>query len=137
MGWTQLERLQSEFGSNLTIVLKPFLLGALFREIGTAMLPTAIGADSNKSRYVAMDTKNTVQFLNGINKSLNVESVDTYWNDAFPLRTVTSLRIAILEPNVIPIICELIYYLEALADLLDQIELLGSTTRILLMIRYS
>lgn len=32
LGWTQLERLKRSFGSNLEIVLKPFLLGILFRE---------------------------------------------------------------------------------------------------------
>jgi 2-hydroxychromene-2-carboxylate isomerase len=32
LGWTQLERLQRTFGKNLEIEMKPFLLGALFRE---------------------------------------------------------------------------------------------------------
>jgi 2-hydroxychromene-2-carboxylate isomerase len=32
LGWTQLQRLQRTFGSELKIVMKPFLLGILFRE---------------------------------------------------------------------------------------------------------
>jgi 2-hydroxychromene-2-carboxylate isomerase len=32
LGWTQLDRLQRVFGRNLEIVMKPFLLGILFRE---------------------------------------------------------------------------------------------------------
>jgi 2-hydroxychromene-2-carboxylate isomerase len=32
LGWTQLERMQRTFGKNLEIEMKPFLLGALFRE---------------------------------------------------------------------------------------------------------
>lgn len=32
LGWTQLERLQRTFGKDLQIDMKPFLLGALFRE---------------------------------------------------------------------------------------------------------
>jgi 2-hydroxychromene-2-carboxylate isomerase len=32
LGWTQLKRLQRTFGSNLEIEMKPFLLGALFKE---------------------------------------------------------------------------------------------------------
>lgn len=32
LGWTQLSRLQRVFGHNLEIVMKPFLLGILFRE---------------------------------------------------------------------------------------------------------
>jgi 2-hydroxychromene-2-carboxylate isomerase len=32
LGWTQLERLRRDFGPNLEIVMKPFLLGILFRE---------------------------------------------------------------------------------------------------------
>ena len=32
LGWTQLERLQRQFGNRLQIDLKPFLLGILFRE---------------------------------------------------------------------------------------------------------
>ena len=62
-GWTQLERLQSELGGNLTINLRPFLLGALFREIGTAMLPSDPKGASNKSVYQQQDVQNTVQFL--------------------------------------------------------------------------
>jgi hypothetical protein len=32
LGWSQLERIQRDAGPGLKIVLKPFLLGALFRE---------------------------------------------------------------------------------------------------------
>lgn len=32
LGWTQLERLKRTFGANLEIIMKPFLLGILFRE---------------------------------------------------------------------------------------------------------
>ena len=32
LGWTQLERLKREFGERLQVVMKPFLLGILFRE---------------------------------------------------------------------------------------------------------
>lgn len=32
LGWTQLERLQRTFGGDLEILMKPFLLGILFRE---------------------------------------------------------------------------------------------------------
>jgi len=32
LGWTQLDRLQRQFGSKLRIEMKPFLLGILFRE---------------------------------------------------------------------------------------------------------
>jgi hypothetical protein len=32
LGWTQLQRLQRTFGEDLEVVMKPFLLGILFRE---------------------------------------------------------------------------------------------------------
>lgn len=32
LGWTQLQRLQRQFGERLSIEMKPFLLGILFRE---------------------------------------------------------------------------------------------------------
>lgn len=32
LGWTQLERMKRQFGDRLTIEMKPFLLGILFRE---------------------------------------------------------------------------------------------------------
>ncbi|OQV08350.1 DSBA-like thioredoxin domain-containing protein [Cladophialophora immunda] len=39
LGWTQLDRLKRQFGPDVEIVMKPFLLGALFKAVGARTSP--------------------------------------------------------------------------------------------------
>ena len=88
---TQVERVAQEHGA--TVEWVPILLGALFREIGTANAPL-LEMNASKAKYYAQD----------------MQDWSSWWGQTFrmtphfPLRTVLPLRIAILEPQTTPIL---------------------------------
>lgn len=105
LGWSQLERLQRDAGPGLKIVYKPFLLGALFKEIGTPMLPGQALIPA-KQKYASQDILDWVRYWSAVNKQEYppIEGPNFRWPDEFPIRSVTALRVAILDPSTIPAI---------------------------------
>ncbi len=71
-----------------TLVLRPLLLGALFREVGQVDVP--IGAMSEvKRQYTLRDLGRWARWW----------GVPFRWPEAFPLRTVLPLRVFLLDPT--------------------------------------
>ena len=105
LGWTQLQRLQRTFGSELEIVMKPFLLGILFREIGAPNLPMS-AVSPTKAAWSRQDHADWTRYWNAINiqEGNPDKNIDFYWADVFPIRTPTVLRVAIAEPSTVPLL---------------------------------
>ena len=79
--------------AGVRLVPKPFLLGALFKEIGTPMIPMATFPPS-KVRYLAQDLKQWAAWWGG----------PFEFTKTFPLRSVLALRIALLEEETIQVL---------------------------------
>jgi len=82
---TQIDRIATMAGAS--VQWRPILLGALFKEIGTANVPLFTMSEA-KQRYVGLDLERWAQWW----------GVPFKFPDAFPIRTVTALRVAIQEP---------------------------------------
>jgi 2-hydroxychromene-2-carboxylate isomerase len=107
LGYTQLPRLQRVFGANLEIVMKPFLLGILFREIGAPNMPM-LAISPAKAAWSRQDHADWTAYWNAVNASQGSMSreITFHWADQFPIRTPTVLRIAIVEPAAVPLLCK-------------------------------
>ncbi|KAJ4345089.1 hypothetical protein N0V95_005936 [Ascochyta clinopodiicola] len=105
LGYTQLARLQRTFGSNLEIIMKPFLLGILFREIGAPNMPM-LAVSPTKATWSRQDHADWTAYWNAVNTSEGgaEEHIDFRWADIFPIRTPTVLRVAIVEPKAVPLL---------------------------------
>lgn len=107
LGWTQLARLQRQYGEGLQIEMKPFLLGILFREIGAPNTPmTAVSVQ--KRNYSQLDHRDWCRWLNAVNEQEGKpdKPIEFYWADIFPIRTPMVLRAALVEPDLIAPLCE-------------------------------
>ena len=83
---TQIQRVAK--ASGVQVEYKPILLGALFGAIGTANIPLfTFGAA--KQAYVTRDLTDWAAWW----------GVDFAFAPTFPIRTVTPLRVALIEPN--------------------------------------
>jgi len=91
IGSTQVERIAKETNAELEYV--PILLGALFREIGTPNLPMENQSEA-KRKWSAQDMEDWKKWW----------GIHLQWPSQFPIRTVNPLRVAIVEPKVIPIL---------------------------------
>lgn len=109
LGWTQLQTLKRQYGEKLQIDMKPFLLGILFREIGAPDTPGQ-SVSVQKQRYNSLDHADWVRFWNAVNEQNGKpdEKIDFYWADKFPIRTPTVLRMAMVEPKLVPVLCKYI-----------------------------
>ena len=107
LGYTQLSRLQRTFGSNLEIVMKPFLLGILFREIGAPNMPM-LAVSPTKAAWSRQDHADWIAYWNAVNISegCTERPITFHWADTFPIRTPTVLRVAIVEPATVPSLCK-------------------------------
>lgn len=85
LGTTQIERIAHEAGAR--VVWKPFLLGALFRAIGTPLVPLAAMPEP-KRRYQEIELRRWAAHW----------GVPYTFNSRFPLRTVEALRLTLLAP---------------------------------------
>jgi 2-hydroxychromene-2-carboxylate isomerase len=83
---TQMQRIADSHGVDL--VYKPTLLGALFGAIGTANIPLFTFGEA-KQAYIGRDLYDWADWW----------GVDFNFAPTFPLRTVTPLRVAIIEPK--------------------------------------
>jgi 2-hydroxychromene-2-carboxylate isomerase len=73
-----------------TIIMKPIVLGALFKERGITTIPM-LSAHPNKASYYLKDMRDWAEH----------RAVPFTFNDHFPLRTITPLRVALIEPRAI------------------------------------
>ncbi|KAJ8112252.1 hypothetical protein OPT61_g5339 [Boeremia exigua] len=103
LGYTQLARLRRTFDENLEIVMKPFLLGILFREIGAPNMPM-LAVSATKAAWTRQDHADWTAYWNAVNVSEGGidRPIDFNWADVFPIRTPTVLRVAIVEPSTVP-----------------------------------
>lgn len=86
LGTTQVRRIARRTGA--TLVYKPFLLGALFKELGTPMVPVATYPEA-KRKHTTTDLKRWAEWW----------GVPYRFSTHFPLRTVDSLRLTLLTPE--------------------------------------
>ncbi|EMD92940.1 hypothetical protein COCC4DRAFT_169992 [Bipolaris maydis ATCC 48331] len=105
LGYTQLARLQRTFGPGLEIVLKPFLLGILFRQIGAPNMPM-MAVSQAKAEWSRRDHADWTRWWNAVDVQEGQQEggkgkdgpIKFYWADKFPIRTPTVLRVGIVEP---------------------------------------
>lgn len=86
LGTTQIERVAREAGG--AVRYRPFLLGALFKAIGTPLVPLD-GMSEPKRRYQRLDLERWADHW----------GVPFTFNSTFPLRTVEALRLTLLAPR--------------------------------------
>lgn len=86
LGMTQVERVARETGAK--IEWRPFLLGALFRQIGTPDVPL-FQASKAKQQYLAQDLRDWAKWW----------GVPYKWPAHFPLRSILPLRVSLVEPR--------------------------------------
>lgn len=105
LGWTQLERLKRIFGPEVEVVMKPFLLGILFREIGAPNLPMS-AVSPTKAAWSRQDHADWTHYWNEVNKQEGGpdKNIDFYWADVFPIRTPIVLRVAMANPGTVPVL---------------------------------
>lgn len=96
LGATQARRLADEHGAEL--VLRPMLLGALFNTIGTPNVPIAV-MHAARARYQLQDLHDWASWWD----------VPFAWPPAFPVRTVTPLRAALVEPAITPVVYDALW----------------------------
>lgn len=101
LGWTQLKRLQRQFGTKLQIEMKPFLLGILFREIGAPNTPMTTVSEQ-KRIYSQLDHQDWCRWWSAVNEQEGKpdKEIEFYWADIFPIRTPTVLRAVLVEPSL-------------------------------------
>jgi 2-hydroxychromene-2-carboxylate isomerase len=106
LGWTQLARLQRQF-RGLEIVLKPFLLGILFREIGAPNMPM-LAISEAKAAWSWQDHEDWTKWWNAVNVQGGEKdrAIAFQWAEVFPIRTPTVLRVGIVEPETVGLLCE-------------------------------
>ncbi len=85
LGATQIERVAAASGA--TVRWRPFLLGALFKQIGTPVVPMA-GQSKAKQLWTHRDLGDWAAHW----------QVDFNWPSRFPMRTVTALRMVLAVP---------------------------------------
>jgi len=86
---TQVHRIAEECGAEVELV--PFLLGALFKSIGTPMVPLFTFSEARRA-YQERDLRDWAAWW----------GVPFRFPSTFPLRTVAALRVAIQEPATTP-----------------------------------
>lgn len=86
LGSTQIERVARERGA--TVVFKPFLLGALFKTIGTPLVPLESFPEA-KQRYQLLDMKRWAAHWD----------VPLLFPSEFPIHSVAALRVTLAAPS--------------------------------------
>ncbi|KAJ1323403.1 DsbA family protein [Microdochium nivale] len=110
LGWSGLARLRRQFGPNLDVVLRPLLLGVVFREIGSPMLPST-AVSRQKREWASLDMVDWVRFWravdeqdDGLKEADGVMPEPVRWPDVFPIRSPNLLRCAIVDERVVPVL---------------------------------
>ncbi|KAJ3303973.1 hypothetical protein HDV03_003211 [Kappamyces sp. JEL0829] len=100
LAFTQIGRLQQELGDRLEIVHKPVLVGALFKAVGTPVVPS-LATSPQKAALGAKDLQNWIYYWNHLpDASGRLHPFEFVFPSAFPLRTVLPLRVALLYPSI-------------------------------------
>lgn len=86
LGSTQVERVVREAGGEVRF--RPFLLGALFKAIGTPTIPIEAMSEA-KRVYMRTDMERWAAHY----------GVGFVWNQHFPVRTVDALRVTLVAPE--------------------------------------
>ena len=86
LGTARVEAVAAAEGA--TVRFEPFLLGALFKEIGTPIVPIQTFSDA-KRRHVRAD----------LHRQADVHGVPFRFTTHFPLRTVDALRLTLVAPE--------------------------------------
>lgn len=87
LAWAEIKK---ALALGVKVNLWPVLLGAIFKEVGTVNIPM-LSAHPHKTAYFYQDMQDWAQY----------RQTPFYFNTHFPLRTVTPLRIALLEKEAI------------------------------------
>ncbi|KAH9875510.1 hypothetical protein J1614_004246 [Plenodomus biglobosus] len=105
LAYTQLPRLQRTF-PGLTIELKPFVLGILFREIGAPQMP-ALAVSAAKAAWSRQDHADWTAWWNAVGDQEGDDAnarVEFEWATVFPIRSPVLLRVGIVEPRTVPVL---------------------------------
>lgn len=86
LGATQIERIARDAGAS--VAFRPFLLGGLFRAIGTPLVPLDAMPEA-KARYFRLE----------LERWATRWEVPFQFSTRFPLRTVDALRLTLLAPD--------------------------------------
>lgn len=86
LGSTQIERVAAEAGASVRF--RPFLLGGLFRDIGTPIVPIAAMPEAKRRSH-----------LLDLDRWADLYGVPFRFSPRFPLRTVDALRLTLLAPE--------------------------------------
>ena len=101
-----MERVQRETGPSLQIEVKPVLVGALFKQIGTPTIPMQTFPPM-KIAYMRQDLEDWSEFWAavGAQELPPIEAPKIRWPDKFPIMSALPLRVVILEPKTIDCLC--------------------------------
>ncbi|KAG9193685.1 hypothetical protein G6011_03720 [Alternaria panax] len=105
LGYTQLGRLKKTFGEGLEIVMKPFPLGILLREIGAPDVP-GMAVSPAKLLWTRQDHADWAEYWNAVSTQDGGRKVKFFWADIFPIRTPTVLRVALVKPETTSLLFE-------------------------------
>ncbi|KAL2919297.1 hypothetical protein HK105_200940 [Polyrhizophydium stewartii] len=97
LGWIRVHKMSKVWGDNVTIEHVPVLVGALFREIGTPVVPS-LATSPAKAAYMSKDLQDWVDYWNDLDRDGDPIVFDM--PDFFPVRSVLPLRVAIAHPEV-------------------------------------
>ena len=116
---TQVQRIAARHGAAIRWV--PVLLGALFRDIGTADVPL-LTMSAPRQAYISRDLHDWAEYW----------GVPFAFAPQFPVRSVTAQRVTIVDPDTIPALYEATWAQqreiaspEVLAEVLDQAGFAG------------
>lgn len=112
LGYSGLARLHRQFGGleKLEIVLRPLLLGIVFREIGSPMLPST-AASKQKREWSNLDMQDWQDFWRAVDERDGLKGSEVMperirWPDVFPIRSPNLLRCALVDEAVVPVLCK-------------------------------
>ena len=98
-----LQKYNNESTKIIELEAVPILLGALFKQLGTANAPL-LNLSQNKRNYLNDELTYWNEFIleqqEEDTNSRNLVDASIQWPDQFPIRTVTPLRVIILEPKL-------------------------------------
>jgi len=88
-------------------MLKERYLSKIIFRIGAPNLPMA-AISEQKRNYSQNDHRDWVRWWNGVNAQDGSpdKNIDFYWADVFPIRTPTILRVVLVEPKLVDVLCK-------------------------------
>ncbi|CAG8495879.1 3223_t:CDS:2 [Paraglomus occultum] len=101
LAYIQLKRVVQEAGPGVEIEYRPIILGALLTHLKTD--PPLVRSNETERRYFFKDILDWLELWNIVRKQSDPssEQYTFQWAKQFPIRTITALRIFLLEPKTI------------------------------------